>query len=84
MRDAAIDLGLSAEAAHSLSVGTLISAGRLLVETPAPEDLRRRVTSPNGTTAAGLAALASEDRLGALVRATLKAAQERSVELSGS
>ena len=84
MREAATGLGLSADTAHNLSVGTLISAGRLLAETPAPEDLRRRVTSPNGTTAAGLAALASEDRLGALVRATLKAAQKRSVELSGN
>jgi pyrroline-5-carboxylate reductase len=47
-----------------------------------PEELARQVTSPGGTTAAGLAALDDGDALNSLVKATLKAAHDRGVELS--
>lgn len=84
LRDAAVHMGLPPEAARHLSVGTAIAAGRLLARTPEPENLRRMVTSPNGTTAAGLAALAGGDALERLARATLDAARKRSVELSAT
>ena len=47
--------GLSAEAARTLALQTILGAGRMLVEGDAPaEELRRRVTSPNGTTHAAI------------------------------
>lgn len=45
-----------------------------------PEELARRVASPGGTTAAGLAVL--DDGLQQLVNETLKAARDRGMELS--
>ncbi len=76
--------GLPAATAETLAVGTAISAGRLLEGSPTPEDLRHKVTSPNGTTAAGLAALARDNRFARLLDRTVDAAKARSVELSGA
>lgn len=84
LRDAAMAHGLPAATAETLAVGTAISAGRLLEGSPTPEDLRHKVTSPNGTTAAGLAALARDNRLARLLDRTVDAAKARSVELSGA
>lgn len=74
--------GLPDEVAKSLAVGTAISAGRLLARSPEPEELRRRVTSPNGTTAAGLAALAAGGSFEQIVQDAVDAARLRSVALS--
>jgi pyrroline-5-carboxylate reductase len=49
-------------------------------ETPA--DLARRVTSPGGTTAAGLAVLDSDAALNKLITDTLRAARDRGAELA--
>lgn len=49
-----------------------------------PEDLARRVTSPGGTTAAGLSVLDDADALKNLMLATLTAARDRGAELSKS
>ena len=46
-----------------------------------PGDLRRQVTSPNGTTAAALDVLMGGDRLKSLVGEAVEAARVRSVEL---
>lgn len=58
MIHAGTDLGLSGDLARRLAVQTLIGAARMLVESEAdPGELRRRVTSPGGTTMAALRVL---------------------------
>jgi pyrroline-5-carboxylate reductase len=47
-----------------------------------PEELARRVTSPGGTTAAGLAVLDDGGALQKLIEATLRAARDRGIALS--
>ena len=72
--------GLSADLAARLALGTVTGAAALAAERSAsPAELRVAVTSPNGTTAAGLAVL--QDGLPMLARATVAAAQSRSHEL---
>ncbi|MEM9349714.1 MAG: pyrroline-5-carboxylate reductase [Pseudomonadota bacterium] len=73
--------GLSPELSMELAKATVAGAGALAVAGPeTPEQLRVNVTSPNGTTQAGLEVLM--DALPALMRATVRAATERSKELS--
>lgn len=76
--DAGVLVGLPRDVATTLTVQTLLGAGRLLAEgSDGPEALRAAVTSPGGTTAAGLAAL--EDRaVRAAFLAAVQAATERS------
>jgi pyrroline-5-carboxylate reductase len=75
------DVGLPADIAEALTVQTLLGAATLLAgSTEGPEALRAAVTSPNGTTAAGIAVL--EDRqLRDAVLAAVRAATARSREL---
>lgn len=82
MTAAAIDLGLNTMAARKLAAGTLAAAGLLIAKTPDPAALRQMVTSPNGTTAAGLAALGADDGLMRLSAQALAAAAKRSCELA--
>ncbi|MEM8737535.1 MAG: pyrroline-5-carboxylate reductase [Planctomycetota bacterium] len=82
MQDAANQLGLS-EQARLLVSQTLWGASELFAASPdSASDLRRKVTSPGGTTAAAIASL---DRGGVreAVVAALRAARDRSVELGG-
>jgi pyrroline-5-carboxylate reductase len=59
--EAGVLVGLPRPTARTLAVATLLGAARMLDETgESPETLRAAVTSPGGTTAAGLRAL--EDR----------------------
>ena len=74
--------GLPIHIANALAIGTVTAAGELLDANPRPKQLREMVTSPNGTTAAGLEALLSSNTLNDLVRRALVAASERSIELS--
>lgn len=75
--------GLPAGLSMKLAVATVAGAGALAEasgETPA--QLRRNVTSPNGTTQAGLEVLTNpRDGLDQLMRRTVSAATERSREL---
>jgi pyrroline-5-carboxylate reductase len=75
--------GLSPDMALRLARATVAGAGALAQETGTdPAQLRRDVTSPNGTTQAGLGVLMDEDRgLGPLIRRTVRAAAARSEEL---
>jgi pyrroline-5-carboxylate reductase len=76
--------GLSPEVADALTRQTLLGAARLLSESGEdPAVLRQNVTSPGGTTAAGLAVFADEDFVG-LVDRVVSAAVERSIELGAS
>jgi len=79
---AAMQEGLPADTAKSLVLGTVTGSGRLLEQNPDPTLLRGTVTSPNGTTSAGLHALAENDALSRLVAAAVSAARNRSAELS--
>ncbi|MCB2061612.1 MAG: pyrroline-5-carboxylate reductase [Novosphingobium sp.] len=79
----AAELGLDAEAAGRLALATVEGAALLAAASPhAPAELARRVASPGGTTQAGLDVLDAEGALARLVRATLKAAADRSAEMA--
>jgi len=81
---AATRQGLSPEVADRLARQTLLGASRLLSESGEdPAVLRKNVTSPGGTTAAGLAVFADEDFLG-LIDRVVGAATDRSRELGTS
>lgn len=78
---AAQERGLAPEVARLLAIGTVTAAGHLLANDPDPAKLREMVTSPNGTTAAGLDALTADGVIAHLARETLDAAAKRSREL---
>ncbi|HEX6989202.1 MAG TPA: pyrroline-5-carboxylate reductase [Bacillota bacterium] len=82
--DAARALGLSDQAARLLTAQTILGAGRMLLgEGADPAELRRRVTSPGGTTAAALAVLEEAGTAAQLHQAVQQAAA-RSAELAHS
>ena len=73
--------GLDPEVSRRLAVGTVAGAGRLLAESgESPERLRAQVTSPGGTTEAGLRVL-EERGLRQALAAAVAAAAERSRQL---
>lgn len=79
---AAEKAGLPKETAGLLAMQTVYGAACLAAESgEAPGKLREQVTSPNGTTAAALAVMMGENRLGDLVAEAVEAARKRSVEL---
>lgn len=74
--------GLPAAVATQLAMQTVFGAASLAAESAEePAELRRQVTSPNGTTAAALAVLMGDDRLKTLVGEAVEAARARSAEL---
>ncbi|MBA2752445.1 MAG: pyrroline-5-carboxylate reductase [Actinobacteria bacterium] len=79
--EAGVASGLPRDVSTSLVTQTLLGSARLLAESgQGPEALRAGVTSPGGTTAAGLAALEVRATRAAFLEAVL-AATERSREL---
>jgi pyrroline-5-carboxylate reductase len=74
--------GLPAELANALARETVIGAALLAQSSPlSPEVLRQQVTSPGGTTEAGLDVLMRSQGLAPLIRHTVEAAARRSREL---
>ena len=77
---AGVKEGLSHEVADALVRQLLVGSGRLLQQTGEdPAELRRKVTSPNGVTAAAIAALESaglRDALEETVRSAVKRSRE--------
>ncbi len=74
--------GLTPEDAMLLARQTVIGAAALMEEDPTDAaQLRKNVTSPNGTTAAALDVLMADDGLVALMKRTVHAARLRSEEL---
>jgi len=73
--------GLTSEAARQLTVQTVLGAAKMVELTgEQPADLRRKVTSPNGTTQAALETLERHGFSAAVTEAVLRAA-ERAGEL---
>lgn len=82
--EAGVLTGLPRDVATRLTIQTLLGAATLLAESAdGPEALRAAVTSPGGTTAAGLRALERAGVRAAMIDA-VAAAVERSVEMSRS
>jgi pyrroline-5-carboxylate reductase len=76
-----VAVGMSSELAAELAARTVAGAAEMVLETgDTPAVLRDRVTSPGGTTLAGLAVL-TERGFGAAVSEAVEAATRRSIEL---
>ncbi len=76
--------GLPAETAEQLARMTVIGAGEMLFRDPTgAAQLRRNVTSPNGTTQAALDHLMAADGLQPLLTKAVAAAKRRAEELAG-
>jgi pyrroline-5-carboxylate reductase len=83
LAQAALAQGLPEADAMKLARATVTGAGELLYRSPlSPATLRENVTSPNGTTAAGLSVLMAEPGLAKLIEKTVDAATRRSRELA--
>jgi len=80
---AAREMGLPAGIAERLAAVTCFGAGAMVASSPdEAKELRRRVTSPGGTTEAAMAVLTDGGFEALMIRAAL-AARDRSRELSG-
>jgi pyrroline-5-carboxylate reductase len=78
---AGVDMGLSPAHARQLAAKTALGAARMLVTSPdAPEELRRKVTSPGGTTHAAITHMQAQNVPQSIVDA-IKAAERRGREL---
>ena len=78
---AGVEGGLDPQDARTLTVQTLVGAAELLAGSDeSPEELRRRVTSPNGTTHAAITTF-DQHGVGEGIRAGVLAAIARSAEL---
>lgn len=77
--------GLPPQVALQLAVETVAGAAELARQSGIhPSLLREQVTSPNGTTAAGLERLDGDGLLSSLIRTTVKAATDRSRTLASA
>ena len=80
-----VAVGLAPDQAMRLALATVEGAGLLAGASDAdPTELARRVTSPGGTTAAGLKVLDEGEALNQLVEATLRAARDRGAEMGAA
>lgn len=77
-----VSLGLSADVATELAIGTIVGAAAMLQESGLDAaTLRKNVTSPNGTTAAALNVFNDAD-LSGIVNKAMAAAKNRAQELA--
>jgi pyrroline-5-carboxylate reductase len=85
LAEAGAKAGLPADLADRIARATVSGAGELIARSGIdPAQLRRNVTSPNGTTAAALAILMDETKgFGPLLTEAVAAAARRSRELAG-
>ena len=79
---AAVELGLSKETAHLLTLQTALGAAKMALESrESVAELRKQVTSSGGTTEQGLKAM-DEHNIDTVFSDVLKAARDRSEELA--
>jgi pyrroline-5-carboxylate reductase len=82
MISAGVEMGLPKKTARELACATAEGATRLMLESGADAgELRAKVTSKGGTTAAAIEVMES-NRMDATIIAALKAARDRSIELA--
>lgn len=78
-----IDLGLSQEQASALAMQTALGAAKMSISSDdTPEQLRRKVMSPGGTTEAAVHRLQA-DKVNELIGKAMQACVKRSREMSG-
>ena len=83
LEQAAMELGLDAGLAKQLALATVAGAGAYAADArEGPSELRRRVTSPNGTTQAALEVLMGDPGMKELITRATRAAAQRSRELA--
>jgi pyrroline-5-carboxylate reductase len=83
MQQAGEEMGLAPEVARRLTLQTVLGAAHLADASDVdPAELRRRVTSPGGTTAAALAVF-EERGLAEIFKAGIHRARQRAIELAG-
>ncbi len=84
LMEAGVQAGLEPQLARSLAAHTLEGAAALVLGTTnSPQELRSEITSPNGTTAAGLRIL-EEAKLKTIVKQAVEAARHRAQEMAQS
>lgn len=82
MVDKGIALGLDTEQASALALQTMIGAAKMAMDSEdAPAELRRKVTSPNGTTQAAIESMQAND-IGRQIGEAMQACYDRSQALS--
>ncbi len=85
LAEAGAALGLDPAQADRLARSMVEGAAMLAANSAdEPAELARRVTSPGGTTAAGLAVLDADQAFLRLIEATLRAARDRGAELAAA
>ncbi len=82
MIEAAVDLGLTPKQASALAMQTALGSAQMsIVSDTSPSQLRKNVTSPNGTTHAAIEFMKTH-KVGEHIQQAMKACNERSIELS--
>ena len=81
MTTAGVEMGLTREQSHQLTIATFVGAGALAqASNESPKVLRQRVTSKGGTTEAAIASMEDDDLQAQLINA-IYAARQRAKEL---
>lgn len=82
MIDAAVEQGLDSKQAAALAMQTALGAAQMAITSEeAPAELRRKVTSPNGTTQAAIESL-QRDNFAQAMKKAMQACYTRSEEIS--
>ena len=82
MVDGAVALGLDKEQASALAMQTMLGAAKMAMNSDdAPAELRRKVTSPNGTTQAAVESMQANE-IGSQIGEAMQACYDRSQALS--
>ncbi|SNT71298.1 pyrroline-5-carboxylate reductase [Psychrobacter sp. LV10R520-6] len=82
MIDGAVALGLDKEQASALAMQTVLGAAKMAMGSDdTPAELRRKVTSPNGTTQAAIESM-QDNEIGRQIAEAMKACSDRSQALS--